>query len=70
MLFKPQFQVGRENVGRGGIVRDAEAVAAAEARFAGWLAGTGWQIAGWADSPIRGGDGNAERLLRIANRPA
>lgn len=67
LLFKPQFQVGRENVGRGGIVRDAEAVAAAEARFAGWLAGTGWTIAAWADSPIRGGDGNAERLVHIAN---
>ncbi len=69
VLFKPQFQVGRENVGRGGIVRDGEAISAAEARFAAWLAGTGWQIAGWADSPIRGGDGNAERLLRIANGP-
>ena len=67
LLFKPQFQVGRENVGRGGIVRDTEAVAAAEARFAEWLAAAGWTILGWADSPILGGDGNAERLVRIAN---
>ena len=67
LLFKPQFQVGRENVGRGGIVRDGEAVSAAEAHFAEWLAGTGWVIAGWVDSPIRGGDGNAERLVHIAN---
>lgn len=68
LLFKPQFQVGRENVGRGGIVRDAEAVSAAEARFTAWLKATGWAILDWADSPIRGGDGNAERLVRIRNQ--
>ncbi|MEM6946987.1 MAG: TlyA family RNA methyltransferase [Pseudomonadota bacterium] len=63
LLFKPQFQVGRVHVGRGGIVRDQAASAAAEARFAAWLAGQGWPSQDWADSPITGGDGNAERLV-------
>ncbi len=63
LLFKPQFQVGKGNVGRGGIVRDGQAVAEAEARFADWLAGQGCTLHAWADSPILGGDGNAERLV-------
>ncbi|MEL6567872.1 MAG: TlyA family RNA methyltransferase [Pseudomonadota bacterium] len=63
LLFKPQFQVGKANVGRGGIVRDEEAVAKAEARFAEWLTGQGCTLHAWADSPIKGGDGNAERLV-------
>ncbi|MEM9739034.1 MAG: TlyA family RNA methyltransferase [Pseudomonadota bacterium] len=63
LLFKPQFEVGKANVGRGGIVRDAEAIAAAETRFADWLIQQGAVIHQWADSPILGGDGNAERLV-------
>lgn len=63
LLFKPQFQVGKANVGRGGIVRDPDAVADAETRFARWLAGQGCSLLGWEDSPIKGGEGNAERLV-------
>ncbi|MEM7768579.1 MAG: TlyA family RNA methyltransferase [Pseudomonadota bacterium] len=63
VLFKPQFQVGRANIGRGGLVRNAAATRAAESRFAQWLAGAGWPVLGWTDSPIRGGDGNHERLV-------
>lgn len=62
-LFKPQFQVGRKNVGRGGIVRDLEAVAVAVSSFSDWLDVAGWRLGAWCDSPIRGGDGNAERLF-------
>ncbi|MEL6257667.1 MAG: TlyA family RNA methyltransferase [Pseudomonadota bacterium] len=62
-LFKPQFQVGRKGVGRGGIVRDKAIAEAAEQVFASWLLGQGWKVAAWADSPILGGDGNAERLV-------
>lgn len=62
-LFKPQFEVGRENVGKGGIVSDAAAVARAEDAFVDWLNGQGWRVEGRADSPIKGGDGNAERLI-------
>ena len=62
-LFKPQFEVGREHIGKGGIVSDAGATQRAEVAFVGWLAEQGWQVKGRADSPIKGGDGNAERLI-------
>ena len=62
-LFKPQFQVGRKHVGRGGIVRNRAAVDEAAAALENWLSDQGWPVRGWTDSPIRGGDGNAERLL-------
>jgi len=62
-LFKPQFEVGRENIGKGGIVRDPKAVEQAEEAFVEWLAGEGWQVLARIDSPITGGDGNAERLI-------
>jgi 23S rRNA (cytidine1920-2'-O)/16S rRNA (cytidine1409-2'-O)-methyltransferase len=62
-LFKPQFEVGPAHVGRGGIVTDLSAARAAEAAFCDWLTGQGWCVAGATDSPITGGDGNAERLI-------
>lgn len=62
-LFKPQFQVGRENVGKGGLVSDTAAVERAEAAFCEWLAQMKWAVSARTDSPIKGGDGNAERLI-------
>lgn len=62
-LFKPQFEVGRAFVGKGGIVTDKAAAEAAEQTFCGWLDGQGWRVLARADSPITGGDGNAERLI-------
>ncbi len=62
-LVKPQFEVGRGALGKGGIVRDAAARAAAVARVAGALAAAGWTELGRCESPIRGGDGNVEHLL-------
>lgn len=62
-LFKPQFQVGRAHVGKGGIVTNRDATQAAETAFVDWLAAEGWQVQERADSPIKGGDGNAERLI-------
>ncbi len=67
-LFKPQFEVGRQHVGKGGIVRDETATDRAAERFADWLDAQGWQVAGWTDSPIAGGDGNAERLVYAYRR--
>ncbi|SHE74393.1 23S rRNA (cytidine1920-2'-O)/16S rRNA (cytidine1409-2'-O)-methyltransferase [Kaistia soli DSM 19436] len=63
-LVKPQFEVGRAGIGKGGIVRDpAEGNAAAEA-IAAWLADSmGWTVDGLIPSPIAGGDGNHEFLL-------
>lgn len=62
-LFKPQFEVGRENVGKGGLVSDTAAADAAAERFALWMKEKGWPIHAWTASPISGGDGNAERLF-------
>ena len=63
-LIKPQFEVGRAHVGKGGIVRDAAARQAAVEAVAGWLASLGgWRIVGTIPSPIKGGSGNEEFLL-------
>ncbi len=62
-LVKPQFEVGRAHVGKGGIVRDAAAIGAARDRVRQFVEGAGWTILGECESPIRGGDGNAEYLL-------
>ena len=62
-LFKPQFQVGRANVGKNGLVTDAQATDRAAKAFETWMAAQRWPIRAWTHSPIRGGDGNAERLF-------
>jgi len=62
-LVKPQFEVGRAAVGKGGIVRDTAAVAAARARIRAFLEAAGWTVTGEAESPITGGDGNVEYLI-------
>ncbi|TAJ69567.1 MAG: TlyA family RNA methyltransferase [Phenylobacterium sp.] len=62
-LVKPQFEVGRENVGKGGIVTDPAARLAALEAVKAFLAASGWTVRATADSPIAGGDGNREFLL-------
>jgi 23S rRNA (cytidine1920-2'-O)/16S rRNA (cytidine1409-2'-O)-methyltransferase len=63
-LVKPQFEAGREHVGGGGIVRDGAVQRAVCERVAAWVAAQpGWTVAGIAESPIRGADGNREFLL-------
>ncbi|HEY1612881.1 MAG TPA: TlyA family RNA methyltransferase [Rhizomicrobium sp.] len=62
-LVKPQFEVGRGNVGSGGIVRDAQARKEALDSIAQWLPLQGWQVGGTMESPIAGGSGNREYLL-------
>ena len=63
-LIKPQFEAGRDAVGRGGIVRAAADRDRAVALVRDWLSGQqGWQIQGVIPSPIEGGDGNIEYLL-------
>ncbi|MEP1142700.1 MAG: TlyA family RNA methyltransferase [Henriciella sp.] len=68
-LFKPQFEVGRENIGKGGIVTDAAAKTSAEDRFVEWLTEKGWSTEARTDSPIKGGDGNSERLIYAKRVP-
>ncbi|MCR9128010.1 MAG: TlyA family RNA methyltransferase [Alphaproteobacteria bacterium] len=62
-LFKPQFEVGRAHVGKGGLVKDAEAVERAEENARAFLARAGFKLLGSIESPITGGDGNRERLI-------
>ena len=63
ILVKPQFEVGRKGIGKGGIVEPALAQAAAH-DLRDWLAGQpGWRPVGLVPSPIAGGDGNVEFLL-------
>ncbi len=68
-LIKPQFEVGRARVGKGGVVRDPEAQAAARDGVRRFLEASGWAVIGEAESPIAGGDGNAEFLI-AARKPA
>lgn len=63
-LVKPQFEVGREAIGKGGIVRDLALRQAAVEDIGAWIKAQGvWTLAGIIDSPISGGDGNKEYLL-------
>ncbi|MBN9305427.1 MAG: TlyA family rRNA (cytidine-2'-O)-methyltransferase [Devosia sp. 67-54] len=60
LLIKPQFEVGREHVGKGGIVSDGAAIADAEAGIVRFMAAEGWTHRASLPSPIAGGDGNKE----------
>ena len=63
-LIKPQFEAGRDRVGRGGIVRDAAVHEAVCADVRALIAGMGADtIVGPIPSPVPGGDGNAEFLI-------
>ncbi len=63
-LIKPQFEVGRARVGKGGVVRDPERHREVCERIAGWLGGLpGWSVLGIVESPIKGPEGNTEFLI-------
>lgn len=63
-LVKPQFEAGRDAIGKGGIVADAAVREASADRLRVWLAAQpGWTVAGLIPSPITGGSGNVEYLL-------
>ncbi len=64
VLVKPQFEVGRDNIGSGGIVRDAAVRQSALEGVRNWIsARPGWSVIGDMSSPILGGSGNTEFLL-------
>lgn len=65
-LIKPQFEVGRQNVGKGGIVRDEAAREAAVERVRAHAASLGLGLLGTLKSPVRGADGNVEYLAGFA----
>ncbi len=63
LLVKPQFEVGPENVGKGGIVRDPALYRRVEAKLRENARNLGLTVAAWLDSPITGGDGNREFFI-------
>lgn len=62
-LVKPQFEAGRDALGKRGVVKDEAARAAAVARIAGWLTERGWRVDGEIVSPLPGKEGNIEHLI-------
>jgi len=68
-LIKPQFEAGRGNVGKNGVVKDNTVREAVVDRIQNWLANDmGWQVMGITESPITGAEGNVEYLI-AATKP-
>ncbi len=64
LLIKPQFEVGRAGVDKGGVVKDETLIAECCQRVRDWVvAQPGWRVLGVTESPVTGGDGNREFLL-------
>jgi 23S rRNA (cytidine1920-2'-O)/16S rRNA (cytidine1409-2'-O)-methyltransferase len=62
-LIKPQFEAGREEVGKGGVVRDPAVHARVCDEVSAWVRAQGWTVAAVTPSPITGPEGNVEFLL-------
>lgn len=62
-LIKPQFEAGREEVGKGGVVRDTHVHERVCREVAEWVAAQGWRVLGITRSPITGPEGNVEFLI-------
>lgn len=62
-LIKPQFEAGRAEVGKGGVVRDSAVHARVCAEVVDWLQANGWGVEGVVESPITGPEGNVEFLV-------
>jgi 23S rRNA (cytidine1920-2'-O)/16S rRNA (cytidine1409-2'-O)-methyltransferase len=62
-LIKPQFEAGRREVGKGGVVRDPAVHERVCAEIRAWLEGEGWTVSGVVASPLKGPAGNREFLI-------
>nr|WP_295110988.1 TlyA family RNA methyltransferase [uncultured Caulobacter sp.] len=69
-LIKPQFEAGRDFVGKGGLVKDLEVIARVEREIVAFLEASGWSVKGLAESPITGGEGQVERLVWAQKKSA
>ena len=69
-LVKPQFEAGRKQVGKGGVVRDPAVHRQVLTRLTGWALERGLHVLGLIPSPITGPKGNVEFLLHLALGPA
>jgi len=69
-LIKPQFEAGREEVGKGGVVRNEAVHKRVCDEISGWLESSGWSVRGLTTSPITGPQGNVEFLIWAAKAPA
>ncbi len=65
-LIKPQFEAGRSEVGKGGVIRDPEVHSRVCNEVSCWVSGQGWRVAGITQSPITGPEGNIEFLIGAA----
>lgn len=68
-LVKPQFEVGKANIGRGGLVKSEELGLRALDTVRNWVGRQGWEVIETCPSPIKGGSGNTEYLLYARKRP-
>lgn len=66
-LIKPQFEAGRGEVGKGGVVRDAAIHNRVCDEVTAWLEDSGWRVKGLTESPITGPKGNVEFLIWAEN---
>ena len=64
-LIKPQFEVGKSNIGKGGIVKDDKARASAVKKVTDFALSQGFSVIAVIQSPIKGGDGNVEFLAHF-----
>ncbi|UAL12480.1 TlyA family RNA methyltransferase [Caulobacter segnis] len=69
-LIKPQFEAGREHIGKGGLLKDPEVIARVEREIVDFLEASGWSVRGLAESPITGGEGQVERLVWAQKKSA
>jgi 23S rRNA (cytidine1920-2'-O)/16S rRNA (cytidine1409-2'-O)-methyltransferase len=67
-LIKPQFEAGRAEVGKGGVVRDALIHERVCREVSDWLVGIGWAVVGITQSPITGPEGNVEFLIAATRK--
>ncbi|WEK47462.1 MAG: TlyA family RNA methyltransferase [Candidatus Andeanibacterium colombiense] len=67
-LIKPQFEVGKGEVGKGGVVRDPALRERVCGEVQAWLESAGWDVQGIVESPITGPEGNVEFLISASRQ--